>query len=240
MDQIYGITGYKESGKDSFAKLVNDFDNAFTILRFADDLKRMTADIFHFPIEFMESQEEKARQFSIPVIMDNYIDAMSKATGLQIQPQNLVAHTLREILQYFGTDYVRVINDTYWIDRIMEKMNKLGSKILVTDLRFENESDIIHSLGGKVIKILRIDAKKSDDGHASETSIGKIVPDLTLGTVTGAFFLQNRVAGLLAENKFDDALEYDFSKLRVLAPLSHPNRSAWYSLVKYYGHTDNG
>jgi len=202
-NQIYGITGAKGSGKDSFAKLVQEYNPAFTIIRFADDLKWMTHRIFDFPLADMEDQEAKARKFEKPLSMDAYVPAMALFTGLEVQPRNMVAHNLREILQFFGSEYVRLVCGSYWVDRVVTKIEQLGSKVLITDVRFENEAEAIRALGGNIIRIARVDLPPSGDGHISEKEMESIKPDLTLNTLTGKFDIQKKAANLVASNKIN-------------------------------------
>src|ERR1035437_9965402 len=151
--QIYAITGKKGSGKDSFASIVQGYNKNFTIIRFADDLKSMASSIFGFSLEDMESQEAKERVFDTPVKMDSYLPSMINYTGLPLKKLGIEANSLRQILQYFGSEYVRSAHQSYWTDRVVTKLKKLKNKVIVTDCRFENEADAIRSAGGKIIRI---------------------------------------------------------------------------------------
>lgn len=213
--QIYGIIGTKGSGKDSFAKLVKEYNNNFEFVRFADDLKFMTHKIFDFPLEYMESQEEKAKKFNIPVDMDKYLPSMIQYTGLPLQNKKILAYSLREILQYFGSEYVRDVCDTYWVDRVIDKIKRLKNKVLVTDCRFLNEANALKKVGGLIIRIDRLDKEENNDLHISEQELMKIEPDIILGTLTNKFSLQKRVAYLIAWNKDQYISKFDYSKVRV-------------------------
>lgn len=198
MIQIYGITGKKGTGKDSLAKLVKEYDADFQIIRFADDLKWMSHKIFNFPLEFMESQEEKARKLETPIQMDDYLSEMIRYTGLSLRERAITAYSLREILQYFGSEYVRETKDSYWIDQVLQKIADLGNKILVTDVRFPNESVALRSIGGKIIRINRVDLPENKDSHQSELLMDSIAPDIILNTTTGSFDEQRNLAQKIA------------------------------------------
>lgn len=60
--------------------------------------------------------------------------------------------TPREIFQYIGTDVFRKVDDNYWVN--IFKQSYQGNKIIIDDLRFNNEADVIKSLGGIIIKIV--------------------------------------------------------------------------------------
>lgn len=214
MNQIYGIVGQKGVGKDTFANFVKENNNNFTVIKFADDLKLLTNQIFGFSIEAMESQVEKEKIFSNPLAMDNYLAGMQQLTGLPLQNKNIFAKSLREILQYFGSEYVRSVCPAYWIDRAVSKINRLKTKILVTDCRFINEANVLRKLGAKIIKINRLDNTVRSDRHVSELELEKIDSDLVLGTVFNKFVLQKRVAYLLAYNHYDVVWKYSYNKLK--------------------------
>jgi len=77
--------------------------------------------------------------------------------------------TVRDILQYFGTDIARKINNDCWIDATFENINTVKSKLsIITDVRFVNEVEAIKRAGGKVIKLTRGDV---NDTHISENDL---------------------------------------------------------------------
>ena len=77
--------------------------------------------------------------------------------------------TAREFLQYFGTDVMRKIKDTVWVDCTIKSIENQQSKIaLIPDVRFPNEVDAIHRAGGTVVRLTR-DVYKSD--HNCETAL---------------------------------------------------------------------
>lgn len=98
----------------------------------------------------------------------------------------------RKMLQDLGTKYGRQKNNpNIWIDKLENWIrihHKRGiKKFIVTDVRFQNEVDWIHKLGGKVFKIEapkrnidRIKKEESNDinnetrNHISEIGIDQI------------------------------------------------------------------
>lgn len=91
----------------------------------------------------------------------------------------------RQMYQYLGTDIFRHdinkimsnIGDNFWINNIKIQYQKAlqqdpNTKFVISDVRFQNEVDIIHQLGGIVIKIERyLDINNTTDTHESEKSI---------------------------------------------------------------------
>ncbi len=76
----------------------------------------------------------------------------------------------RQMCQQFGTEYGREkLSKDHWIRRLEDDLNafKFLDILLITDARFPNEADWIHSKGGIVVLIDRPDNKEEVDGHSS-------------------------------------------------------------------------
>lgn len=173
---IIGVAGKKRHGKDTFSELLKEKHNDFKIIHFADDLKQMTSDIFEIHIDNFIHQSLKEVVFDKPIDMDLYLDKMSSTVGLSVKPRGLVAHSPRELMQFFGTEYVRSVSNYYWIKRVVDKINS-GGDFIVSDVRFVNEAKSIQDLGGKIVKVTMVGALDVSS-HSSETSIDDIVADI--------------------------------------------------------------
>ncbi len=91
----------------------------------------------------------------------------------------------RQVFQYLGTDVLRNdiskiipdIKDNFWINNVKIQYKKAlkqnpNTKFVISDVRFQNEVDIIQKLGGKVVKIERdLNINDTTDTHESEKSI---------------------------------------------------------------------
>lgn len=84
----------------------------------------------------------------------------------------------RKILQILGTDIGRnLINKNIWINHMEEILNKLRNfsygtlKIVIDDVRFDNEVEWINNHGGKVINIIRPGNIDLTETHSSEQGI---------------------------------------------------------------------
>lgn len=79
----------------------------------------------------------------------------------------------RRLLQIIGTEAGRAYNPDIWVEDMRKRAKickDLGYlNIIIDDLRFDNEADFIHSLGGYIILIKRDTKIKSS--HASEQGI---------------------------------------------------------------------
>ena len=76
--------------------------------------------------------------------------------------------SIREVLQYLGTDVFRKMSNDVWIDTLMRRIEADNPKIaLVCDVRFDNEIESLKKNNALVIGLKR-DLFKSKDQHASE------------------------------------------------------------------------
>lgn len=79
--------------------------------------------------------------------------------------------TVREVLQWFGTEIVRKMHGSAWVDATMNKIQRESPKFaLVSDARFLNEFDAIKKAGGALIKLTR---NTSPSEHASELDFNR-------------------------------------------------------------------
>jgi hypothetical protein len=77
--------------------------------------------------------------------------------------------TIREILQFFGTNIVRKIYGDAWVNATINDILREKPQIaIIPDARFQNEFRAINRAGGRVIKLTR---SIDDDNHISERDI---------------------------------------------------------------------
>jgi chaperonin cofactor prefoldin len=162
---LIGITGYKRSGKDTAGEYF--IKQGYIKYAFAGPLKKACKEIFMFTEEQTEGNDKEKHD-------DRW---------------NISA---RKVFQRFGTEIFREkladfypemenIKQNFWTYRFkIWYQNQLNLnkdvKIVVTDVRFDNEVNIIKELGGIIIKVERKNVENKDQ-HKSETSIGKIKYD---------------------------------------------------------------
>jgi hypothetical protein len=86
--------------------------------------------------------------------------------------------TGREYLQKYGTEAHRdVFGQDFWVKACLpDGFLHMGTVVVVTDVRFPNEAERIHELGGSVWQIIR--GKQDDsDAHASEQPLDEKLID---------------------------------------------------------------
>jgi len=124
------------------------------IYHFADYLKKISMDLFDLsPRQVYGTDEDK--NTATPYSQNGWKHKM----------------TAREFLQYLGTDVMRQIKDTIWVDYTIKSISLEGTEVaLIPDVRFANEVNAIHEAGGIVIRLTR-DMYNSD--HRCETALDK-------------------------------------------------------------------
>lgn len=155
---LIGLLGKKRVGKDTVADyLVEKYQ--FKKETLATPIKEVCKILFDFNDDqlYGDLKEEK----------DDYWN---------IEP--------RIIFQYLGTDIFRNdikrilpdINNNFWVKTMEKRIGKhINNKnIVVSDLRFQNEVDMVHRLGGIVIKIDKDTSANDFQNHESETNIDTI------------------------------------------------------------------
>ena len=82
--------------------------------------------------------------------------------------------------------FMRKIEPSYWIDKVAHCIgNSSSSRIVISDVRFEDEAAWIRSHGGIIVRMVRISACISTfidgvDDHESETNADTILADVTV------------------------------------------------------------
>jgi dephospho-CoA kinase len=163
---IIGVLGRKGSGKDTISDHIIKKYN-YEKMQFAEPLKSICKTLFNF------SDEQ---------VYGDLKETIDPAWGV----------TPRHVLQYIGTNMFRnhikelfpEIGNNFWVNLIKIKyLKKCESsnnvKVIVSDVRFQNEIDIIHQLNGKVIKLTRPSLTNNDE-HESEKNIDNLNGDFTI------------------------------------------------------------
>jgi hypothetical protein len=140
---IIGICGLIGSGKGTVADFLVE-QRGFTKISFADRLKDGVASVFNWDREMLEGDTEDSRAWREKV--DPY---WSTETGHPITP--------RLVLQLFGTDCMRNgFFDGIWVSLVKKQLlENPDSNFVIPDVRFENEANMIRSIGGKLWRVKR-------------------------------------------------------------------------------------
>lgn len=163
--KLIGLTGYARSGKDTIgSRLVTE--HGFVRVAFADAVRDAT--LVLNPIVTINSDKMGVDEWRVQDLVDLYGWEKCKT----IYPE------IRRLLQVMGTEVGRdIFGPSSWTDIALRKIAEYANveslcvgvtaKIVVTDVRFANEADLIHDLGGQVWKVER-SGFGPVNAHASE------------------------------------------------------------------------
>lgn len=141
---IIGITGLAGSGKDSAAKFIMEKYPEYVRLSFASKLKDITSLLYNWNREALEGLTEKNR-----VWREEKDKKLSKIFNREITP--------RHELQLIGTGLKEILQKDFWSRIIEHKIITENLKnVVITDVRFPDEIEMIKRLGGHIIEIRRI------------------------------------------------------------------------------------
>jgi ABC-type dipeptide/oligopeptide/nickel transport system ATPase component len=144
MKNIIGLVGEIGSGKNTTANiLVEDYD--YNILNFGGILKDVVSIIFSWDRNLLEGDTKESREWRETV--DTWWENRLNIPNL----------TPRWVLQHFATDTVRMhFHTDTWVAALEKKINdfiKNDQKVVITDVRFKNEIDLIHSINGEIVLV---------------------------------------------------------------------------------------
>ena len=81
----------------------------------------------------------------------------------------------RPLMQWYGTEFRRHQDPNYWIDKLrpeVEQHLSEGTSVIITDVRFANELDFVHSFNGTTM-LIEGDKSPHVDMHQSEEAFGR-------------------------------------------------------------------
>lgn len=166
--KLIGLVGYPRSGKDSAAaRLVQE--HGYTRVAFGDGVKKL---LLAIDPEFKDSLE--------------YLEICKAAK---------IKHA-REKLQNLGQT-LRDFDPDFWVKTAMERLRALpeDAKVIITDIRYQNEFHLVKDLGGEVVGILRPGYGPVND-HPSEVNTTVILEHVDR-VVLNDGTIEEMVAGIL-------------------------------------------
>jgi hypothetical protein len=131
--KLIGICGLARCGKDSF---------------------------YNFSKPFFESANRKHKRYAFADSLKQEADELlSKYVGISAFTENSEQkEIIRPFLVTYGTHVRRRLNKNCWVDKIKDSVTEdLANQtyVFVTDVRFGNEINWIHEMGGEAIHITR-------------------------------------------------------------------------------------
>lgn len=129
------------------------------IYHFADSLKNICVKLFGMSLEQAYGTDED-KNTNTDMLWENMPENHNNQTGYI---------TARDFMQHFGTNIIRKMKDSAWVDATISLINNEESQVaIIPDVRFPNEVNAIHKAGGIVIRLTR-NIHNSD--HRCETAL---------------------------------------------------------------------
>ena len=160
--KIIGLTGKARSGKDTAARFIKDWVLERNDLVPHEESWVVGIESFAAPIKHMVAQLLDffgLGSITVPGSLEPYIDGDLKEVFI---PE--IGASPRTMMQTLGTEWGRNIDPNIWINCMQARIKQSdeipkhgykGAVIIIPDVRFDNEAQFIHEVGGKIIEIDR-------------------------------------------------------------------------------------
>lgn len=161
LNKVIGFAGRMRNGKTQSALyLVDKYD--YVKLSCAGALKNLCAKLLNIDLDTLNQMKND----NVPIqIQPDEMWAITIANAIGVD-KDIVAHDLegiifkdvRDVLQYVGTDIIRKHKENWHVDILRSEIASLleqGYKVVIDDVRFTNECDMIKEFGGEVYFVNR-------------------------------------------------------------------------------------
>jgi hypothetical protein len=143
MKNIIGLVGFQGSGKDTVGQIITECCPGFVSTSFAKPIKRALSSMFGWNLKNLEGVTEEGRIWR--ETSDPY---WSSKLGKPVTP--------RLMMREFGTELVRNhLSEDFWTMRCEKFLLDTRKSVVITDVRFTNEIEMIRRLGGKLFWVRR-------------------------------------------------------------------------------------
>lgn len=169
MSKIVGFAGRLQSGKTELARICEKM--GYERIYFAMPLKKLVADLIHVKVDEINSLKNVEKDYKF--FKTDYL-FVSKETGIPFETvekemSKVKFKTVRQLLQFIGTDLIRKYNTNWHVNRIRQMIDK-NKNYVFDDVRFKNELNLVKELGGECWFIIRPTIDNVSN-HESEISL---------------------------------------------------------------------
>lgn len=178
---LLGLAGRSGAGKDTVADILCEAYQ-FHRLAFADPLRAEIATAFGVDLSIFANDAKSRRLPALAI--DRCTDIDFRAAVGKLGVNFTAPRSPREIMRWWGTEYRRAQHPYYWTrkasDTLHQAMRNGFRRIVITDVRFQNEADFVHFYNGRLWQIKRATADYEPVTHLSEAEIGELQPDVVI------------------------------------------------------------
>lgn len=191
MIKLIGLIGKAGSGKDTAAQVLIE-KHDFAHCKFAKPLKDIVSRAFGIEDRYLEDPLFKDEKFPEPWLIeeddferftDNLPYNFVSSANYDVIKKLMIGTSIdsvRKLLQFIGTDVVRNhIDPQFWTSMAKSKIEywkSHHSSVVFTDVRFNNEVDLIKKEGGIIVRVDK--QMEIVDNHVSEQL--RVKPDYVL------------------------------------------------------------
>lgn len=180
-NKIIAFAGRKRSGKDLLSNAIVEYNTTVNnkntiILTVAAYLKNLCCELLSIDNATLLDWKDSNKTFNVKPT-DRWFNLISLKTGIEkekvVQELSTIEITnVRQLLQVLGTDIIRKYNPNWHVECLMKDIleYKETHDIIIDDVRFPNEREMIEKMGGSVYYIIRPDYFDISN-HISETSL---------------------------------------------------------------------
>lgn len=154
---IIGLAGRAGSGKDTIADFLISDGIVSRKQPFAKALKDCCGLFFGIPRYDLYHAKNNKTNITVTSEIVELIPSLDMRIGDTL--------SVREVLQYFGTNIMRKFYSNIWIDATMNTIDSMDN-IVISDVRFPNEAESIKKNNGIIIRLTR---NPYNMEHESET-----------------------------------------------------------------------
>jgi len=222
---IIGLTGPAGCGKDTVASILQTHCGA-AVLAFADALRTEIVEAYCLEYIFLTRRETKEHPMSALALArctdSAFVDRMAVHHMRAGLPLDLTApRSPRQIMQWWGTEYRRHQTTNYWVQKTRQSVHWLlqtmrPSAVVLTDVRFANEAELVRSMGGHIWQVKRPGCTVQPGAHASEVCGALFEPAAVINNSHDIRHLQGLVLSEYA------ALAWGVPGVRVEVPEPQP------------------
>ena len=197
---MIGLCGHASSGKDTVAQLLQSHLH-FRQIAFADALRFEVAKAFGVDESLLTdryTKEQHSPAFALERCADAaFVGTMAKALALPSAYLS-ASNSPRQIMQWWGTEYRRATDRSYWTQRVVRQVNyqckNHNIRHVISDVRFENEAQAVRNMGGQIWQVIR-PGQRHESGHASATDGTEFAPEVIINNSHTIKHLQALVLG---------------------------------------------
>jgi len=156
--KLIGLAGAKGSGKTTIAKEIA---------------------VAHGKLAYVQSFAAPIKRMINMLLISAHVtdpDYYTRGDGKEFKLGSMGGVTTRHMMQTLGTEWGRnMVHPDLWCNIMREDLPFLQRGkmeiVVIDDVRFQNEVDMVTSMGGVVFEIIRPDGPQHDDNHRSEAGV---------------------------------------------------------------------